>query len=803
MEKFLDVTGSPQIRIHPPLQETVSSDSGKNQKRPAPKPPSPKNDTPQRIVAVLSGVCSYETDVKQPNDEDSTVKRISRSTENLLEFITDDVEKNQLSTEGLEEISLLDPPPRRSLSLSQDSLMPCELGDSQTKKKPSRGKFFLHKLLHLGKLKEASKELSPRQKNVAPSVPKPKIEIIHPSDLNGARVEVVPPARTFKSRRTSSSASSSSGEHRESDVLSDSSTSHSVSSSGNESLDQTKKPPPPPRAHSVDVWNAKPARPPPPKSIEILRQMNTSWCNSVETKTDNVYVNLGEARSGLAPNKPMRTGSLREAAADNMKRVVTSATQPEDSDYESFIVSSASPAEDNLYECVQNANHRSSLPECDSLNDCPHSAYSKGKRSPGVRDLTTYRRSEGNADISSDCFKMKFLRSVSLPYCASETESEIYSPYSFYGSELGEEDYEMSTPNHILRMSRLKLKKGRSIVHKNLEDNYGAVVVANHEALAQVVEQMRQGPSIPLPLRALTTAVNLRWTDFAIAKDTVGVVVEKRIFYPALWGTHGVTLCVMAEDGLNCSLHAKGPFNLNPIAELNDLIPASYLPMLKKDNSELIQASISVLTRLQIDMIESYGKSMRSGVHSDESKKEVNFVLLQIINAFKSLQAQGIEEVSKKLTNFVVCREEKDPHPRICITDSSDRSNESRDSLCQCLINVINEILPATDLTPLIANVLQKEKAVSLSQAKGILEFSLWGPADIAFGSSNRERESALQRWLDLERATVLHGLVRTRAELTVFEEWQLLFLVRTSAKIMAEASLLLENGTGEDVSTA
>lgn len=128
MEKFLDVTGSPQIRIHPPLQETVSSDSGKNQKRPAPKPPSPKNDTPQRIVAVLSGVCSYETDVKQPNDEDSTVKRISRSTENLLEFITDDVEKNQLSTEGLEEISLLDPPPRRSLSLSQDSLMPCELG---------------------------------------------------------------------------------------------------------------------------------------------------------------------------------------------------------------------------------------------------------------------------------------------------------------------------------------------------------------------------------------------------------------------------------------------------------------------------------------------------------------------------------------------------------------------------------------------------------------------------------------------------------------------------------------------------
>ena len=34
------------------------------------------------------------------------------------------------------------------------------------------------------------------------------------------------------------------------------------------------------------------------------------------------------------------------------------------------------------------------------------------------------------------------------------------------------------------------MRKGRSVVHKNLEDNYGAVIVANHEALAQVLEQV-------------------------------------------------------------------------------------------------------------------------------------------------------------------------------------------------------------------------------------------------------------------------------------------------------------------------
>jgi hypothetical protein len=43
---------------------------------------------------------------------------------------------------------------------------------------------------------------------------------------------------------------------------------------------------------------------------------------------------------------------------------------------------------------------------------------------------------------------------------------------------------------HPWKTHRLRLRKGRSVVHKNLEDNYGAVIVANHEALAQVLEQV-------------------------------------------------------------------------------------------------------------------------------------------------------------------------------------------------------------------------------------------------------------------------------------------------------------------------
>lgn len=73
-----------------------------------------------------------------------------------------------------------------------------------------------------------------------------------------------------------------------------------------------------------------------------------------------------------------------------------------------------------------------------------------------------------------------------------------------------------------------------------------------------------------------------------------------------------------------------------------------------------------------------------------------------------------------------------------------------------------------------------------------MLEFVLWGPADVPLGGP-REREVALQRWLDLERANVLHALVKTKTALTVIDEYQLLFLVRTTGKIMSEASMLLD----------
>lgn len=135
---------------------------------------------------------------------------------------------------------------------------------------------------------------------------------------------------------------------------------------------------------------------------------------------------------------------------------------------------------DSDYEYVHHA--RSSSPECD--------AAIKPRENP-VEIRSGSRKGENDNAVT---YNNGIFNRSSLPYCGSETESEIYSPYSFYSSNdnmdsTGNEDYSNDmTPKNTT--NKLRVRKGRSVVHKNLEDNYGAVVIANHEALAQVLEQV-------------------------------------------------------------------------------------------------------------------------------------------------------------------------------------------------------------------------------------------------------------------------------------------------------------------------
>ena len=239
------------------------------------------------------------------------------------------------------------------------------------------------------------------------------------------------------------------------------------------------------------------------------------------------------------------------------------------------------------------------------------------------------------------------------------------------------------------------------------------------------------------------------------------------------------------------------------------------------------------LQRLQVLQFGAFAKNLkqrRKSLRLDEFEKDMSFVLLQLINGLKFLQAQGIEETIADLDNFLLARSDNDTNHRLIITEechkpaTSSSTSSTKMTLCQCALSAmlqlfdipnpvaaacepqqkieLPQVIPSVSMFKTMAVILQQGGSVSLGQVKSMLEYMLWGPSDIIFdlktGREAESREEALQRWLDLERATVLNNLIRTQGlwniQLTVYEEYHLLFLVRTCAKMLREASLLFES---------
>ena len=345
----------------------------------------------------------------------------------------------------------------------------------------------------------------------------------------------------------------------------------------------------------------------------------------------------------------------------------------------------------------------------------------------------------------------------------------------------------------------------------------------------------------------MAAALNLRFSEFSVLSESEGLRSGSRAFYPATWGAQHlpVTLMVSQDLSLNNSHNNKNSFGLTPIAQFVDEVPsyllspagppptqqgnqgkASYLSCVSSPNLPSA-AVVWALCRSQVLQFGAFARHLqqrRKSLRVDEFEKELSFVLLQLINGLKFLQAQGIEETVADLDSFLLARSDSDTNHRLIITEECHSAGPARMSLCQCALAAmlqlfdipdpvqtacqpqqkleLPQILPSVSMFSTMAVILQKDGGVSLGQVKSMLEYMLWGPSDIIFdlklGREAESREEALQRWLDLERATVLNNLIRTQGlwniQLTVYEEYHLLFLVRTCAKMLREASLLFES---------
>lgn len=226
---------------------------------------------------------------------------------------------------------------------------------------------------------------------------------------------------------------------------------------------------------------------------------------------------------------------------------------------------------------------------------------------------------------------------------------------------------------------------------------------------------MQQAKNIPIHLRPIVNSTNLRFEDFILNEGARGVVVGRRAFHSAVWSNHiQVTLALSAHcnqiSGVGGELNQlSGGISgaLNPIAEFCDLVPSNYLPVMPSTQVRMIQTTISVLPRMNIDTIQSFGNILKTKITNYSTQKqkyssntnlvqklntedgenitniingnstnldeivfhEVGFIMLQLVNGLKNLQAKGIEEMPLSLSNVVLCKEieNKESQARLCV----------------------------------------------------------------------------------------------------------------------------------------
>lgn len=367
-------------------QDSNGSESSRNinNKRRAPKPPEETNLLYARnLNSAVNLDCPVVREMEKRDRASSCSPKLQGE---------DDIVQEESNYASIPE-----PIPRKSLSMSIDNLV------EEKQKEKVKGRFSLKKFLRISSSHKHSPKLHceiARTEDVhdGMSTTKPRLVIVHPLDLSGTKVEVV-----------SKPVITNNGD------LTPTIDQHS----------RAAKPPPPPRNLDDHSRNNKPNLPTPPKSAEILfKQRNFNRVTNAK-KVDTVYANIGEVRSAITPNKPQRTASMREREAQQEKEKQKRGVE----NYEP-ISNSNRDYNENVYDYINNG--RSSSPEYDSSPDKNSPNGSKNLIRNGLQN----KRSESNIDVSGEALKFNNIpRSLSLTYCGSETESEIYSPYSFYGSE--------------------------------------------------------------------------------------------------------------------------------------------------------------------------------------------------------------------------------------------------------------------------------------------------------------------------------------------------------------------------------
>lgn len=175
-----------EVRCEMSMDATAELIRSPNKRRMAPKPPAtPTEELPASIFARNPAAANLKSDSPVVREKEKR-ERASSCSPKFRKAVCE-------APDPCVHPAAPEPAPRRTISLSQGSLA---TADKTEEKKKSRPRFSLKRLLRMGTRKDvdmtASGASGSRLDEIPTSPqPKPRLEIIHPLELDGAAVEVL------------------------------------------------------------------------------------------------------------------------------------------------------------------------------------------------------------------------------------------------------------------------------------------------------------------------------------------------------------------------------------------------------------------------------------------------------------------------------------------------------------------------------------------------------------------------------------------------------------------------------------
>ncbi|XP_066973224.1 streptococcal hemagglutinin [Macrobrachium rosenbergii] len=606
---------------------------------------------------------------------------------------------------------------------------------------------------------------------------------------------------------------------------------HPSESSAAEAPSRPQRPPPPTRTPSNAGQSQGKAGPPRPDPPKIGR--------------DSVYANLGDVRAPITPRKPGRSASIRGDEDREKRRAPQPPHGPPQLAQEIA----------QQQRTIRHQHQDSTSSSCSSMSSTARS--SKGPAPPrpqqpqySSNDYETYDRDAGS--VANYCSSTQnrsaspVLYDAPLPASArSDSPQDIHTPDGYIipaqltmaprvtqiavGSTTStvmstsriEEVYKVPQNNSQTvdaasapslrqeKTGRLSVRRGSAVTHRTLEDQYGAVISANLEALSNMLDQLSSN-CCPPGYEEVSRRVK-RWEDTVMDEDIV-VGAGPRLFYQGVAFGKDITLMLTPETKVD----AHHLLTTMPITEFKDQLPTHLVSHKTIIRGKTTPGTVWVLPSLNLTTLrtladESLPDLLKAPL---EWERQTCLLLLQYVTALKQLQAQGVEETCIELTLAARGSDDagQDSDPRVIIVPPVE-SGIPLKSLCECaaittlmLMGVeppesvrdwdlsIPAPVPSQRAFRCLLQLLNEEKAGSLTKVKCILEVLLFGPDNSGNESKTPEEvEAALERWLDLERATVLHTLIRGPLQSSVLTKYHLLFLVRTTPRVLRETMKLFE----------